>query len=856
MPGAVTTGFGGPISVLGRVDKALFFAGSYVEVPPHGELDFGIGGFSLDAWVRVVRCGPGLLAAVVDKWDPATNTGFAFYVEQSPAGTAFLRLRVNASTFSSTGTFLANANPLQDVGPWVHVAVTVDRAAGVGTFFINGSPAGTFVPPAGTVTNALSMLIGRVRVPGGICELAIDELQLFNRPLTAKEVQEIYQAGAAGKCLQGQICVVKFADYNGDGTQDPGEPGLHGWAFQVQKVNTIVGTITTDQQGQGCLTVEPGSYTVIELGKVGWAPTVPVEKTVDISPGKTITVRFGNVHCFALLPWLCPPPCLWLCPPPCPTPCQELFLCAGDWDDFAAVGPAATDQGQFDQTAIDTHFEHRFTFSVPSGMCVLSATLTVRLRPLGHPLSDNDQIHLTSGGTTWSGAIGPGPYGGTPPPPTLPILLPAGSAVWRQANYPQGYVFTLNLANLPGGVNLLPDLTQHQSLTFYLQDDTAVDWICLRLVLCPCPGEATICITKFNDLNGNGKRDPGEPALPGWTFTVTDQNGNVVGTVTTVPQFPPDAPPDCWNSLVVSAPGTYTITESPKPGWVPTTPSSATVTVLPGQTVPVLFGNKEAPPPACDLKIEKKVSPNPVVVGPAAVQVHVVLTVTNVGTGACPGPTTVTETIPAGLTFVSGTGAGWSCLAFGGNVVCTYPGTIPVGGSTSITLVFTVTAKPGTEIRNCAKVSNANDTNPANNEDCKTIVVTGEVGRCDLAIRKDVRPNPVASGGQVTVVLTITNVGTAACPGPTTVTETIPAGLSFVSASGIGWSCLSFLGNVVCTYPGTIPVGGSTSITLVFTVTARPGTRIENCATVSNPNDANPANNRACVTIAVVEKVR
>jgi hypothetical protein len=34
-------------------------------------------------------------------------------------------------------------------------------------------------------------------------------------------------------------------------------------------------------------------------------------------------------------------------------------------------------------------------------------------------------------------------------------------------------------------------------------------------------GKAQVCIYKFNDLNGDGKRDPNEPPLPGWSFTVS-----------------------------------------------------------------------------------------------------------------------------------------------------------------------------------------------------------------------------------------------------------------------------------------------------------------------------------------------
>ncbi|MDX6384542.1 MAG: hypothetical protein QOK48_2115, partial [Blastocatellia bacterium] len=119
--------------------------------------------------------------------------------------------------------------------------------------------------------------------------------------------------------------------------------------------------------------------------------------------------------------------------------------------------------------------------------------------------------------------------------------------------------------------------------------------------------------------------------------------------------------------------------------------------------------------------------------------------------------------------------------------------------------------------------------------------------KCDLKIEKKVQPTLV-KGQQATATITVTNVGGALCSGPTTVTEAVPAGLTLVSASGPGWVC----SGAVCTYANSIPVNGSVSVTYTFNVTAQPGTAIQNCATVSNQNDNNPANNQSCVTTPVV----
>ena len=165
---------GGPSPVAGEVNGALDFGGSYLEVAPEAELDFGAGDFSIDAWVRPVDCSHGTgghFAAIADKFDVNTNTGFSFYLDQPTLFAANLYLMINGSpVFMSSGTI-----PTQSP-TWSHVAVTVTRplvGAAVGTFYINGLPAGTFTPPTSSVNNTLPLWIGLTRIPNALCENAI-----------------------------------------------------------------------------------------------------------------------------------------------------------------------------------------------------------------------------------------------------------------------------------------------------------------------------------------------------------------------------------------------------------------------------------------------------------------------------------------------------------------------------------------------------------------------------------------------------------------------------------------------------------------------------------------------------------
>lgn len=297
------------MSVPGKVGAgALYFFGPFVQVPHSVDLDFS-GDFTIDAWIRVVDCGHGgggSYAGIVDKWDPNTQTGLSLVVDQPSPATGVLVLQWNGLTWASTNVLPTGANPPANTGPWVHVAVTVDRANSVGLFYVNGAVVGSFAVPAGSITNTMPLWIGRHRLPRGHCELAIDELEIFHRALTPQEILAIYAADSAGKCRPGQpasaqLCVQKFLDLNGNGLWDTNESSLNGWQFVVMDAaSNVVSTLTTGVQGVpgACLTLPAGTYTVTETLLPGWTNTTPLSQTVILQPGQSTNLHFGNRGCF------------------------------------------------------------------------------------------------------------------------------------------------------------------------------------------------------------------------------------------------------------------------------------------------------------------------------------------------------------------------------------------------------------------------------------------------------------------------------------------------------------------------------------------------------------------------------
>lgn len=97
-----------------------------------------------------------------------------------------------------------------------------------------------------------------------------------------------------GDQAAGAISGVVFEDLNGDGTRDVNEPGIGGVAVQW---SGQAGTKSTTTAGDGSYQfagVTPGSYTVIETDPAGFSSTTPNQRTVHLASGGSATAIFGD----------------------------------------------------------------------------------------------------------------------------------------------------------------------------------------------------------------------------------------------------------------------------------------------------------------------------------------------------------------------------------------------------------------------------------------------------------------------------------------------------------------------------------------------------------------------------------
>ncbi|HYN41402.1 MAG TPA: lamin tail domain-containing protein [Thermoanaerobaculia bacterium] len=239
-----------------------------------------------------------------------------------------------------------------------------------------------------------------------------------------------------------------------------------------------------------------------------------------------------------------------------------------------------------------------------------------------------------------------------------------------------------------------------------------------------------------------------------------------------------------------------------------------------------------------DLSLTKVASPDPVLTGGTLTYT---LTVSNAGPVAA-GPTTVTDALPTGVSFVSATGTGWSCVQSTGVVSCD-ASAMPVGAAPAIVVTVTVTATSGT-LTNTAEVSSfLTDSNPLNNT---ATAVTTVTPLADLAVTMTANPAATGPGGTFTHSASVTNLGPSAATAVSLVL-TLPAGA--VAGTIIPGACLAAASTVTCTV-GSLAMGGTFAASVEMTA-ATTGFHLTTGVVSGAESDPNPANNTASATTAV-----
>ncbi len=411
---------------------------------------------------------------------------------------------------------------------------------------------------------------------------------------------------------------VKFNDLDADGERDPEEPTLSNWTIQVfEQVGeelVFLSQTGTDAEGKYKFSLDPGTYVVQEVLKPGWTQTRgnPDPITVDLDDQVT-DIDFGNVEVQGISG----------------TKFEDVDG-DGERDDLEEgvagfIIRLERPDGSL-VTSTETDAEGRYVFDdIEAGDYVVK-----EVEQQGWQITTDNAIDVTFDGTNGVGNIDFGNFetieisgtkyedtngngtrdAGEPGLAgwTIQLDLNAdGTIDDSEVTDANGdYVFEFVGPGDPGAtpIHLVTEVIQpgwvqtqpgpeddleHEVERFSGVDVGGVDFGNFEAI--------DIGGTKFEDEDGDGVRDPGEPGLSGWTIYL-DINENGV-----LDDGEPSTVTDPFGDFLFQdigpitdgfSPASVTIREVDQDGWTPTLSQPTGIAMLSGQDITgVLFGNFE-----------------------------------------------------------------------------------------------------------------------------------------------------------------------------------------------------------------------------------------------------------------------
>ncbi len=203
----------------GKVGQAFSLDGvdDYVEVPDSPSLTPPSSSITLEAWVKPDAVnGNYVIISKYNSNNPSVN-GVSWYLGlDTIIGPGHLRFAIYQNPAVSIARTIDTNNPVLSAGVWQHVAATFDLATQEMKIYVNGVEVPNTLDPTSSIMTSIAdsntpVRIGvAVHVAGNFANFwdgLIDEAGIYNRALSASEIQSIYNAGSAGKCQTLPVCV-------------------------------------------------------------------------------------------------------------------------------------------------------------------------------------------------------------------------------------------------------------------------------------------------------------------------------------------------------------------------------------------------------------------------------------------------------------------------------------------------------------------------------------------------------------------------------------------------------------------------------------------------------------------------
>ncbi len=189
----------GPVTFgSGEVGLAFVFNGTNtaVRIPASPSLNLGLSnGLTLEAWINPSNA---VQPCPICEWNSdGAAYGAAFWIASSGG------LYANVLDTSGNNHIFQTGDNVLTAGVFQHVALVYSKTTGVATLYCNAVVVAQATLGSFTPQTSYNLYLGRRPGPGDPYTLAgsLDEMSAYNRALSASEIQAIYNAGSAGKCL-------------------------------------------------------------------------------------------------------------------------------------------------------------------------------------------------------------------------------------------------------------------------------------------------------------------------------------------------------------------------------------------------------------------------------------------------------------------------------------------------------------------------------------------------------------------------------------------------------------------------------------------------------------------------------
>lgn len=201
-PGTVNSGVSYSAGEVGQTFNFDGTSGS-IPVPASSSLNVGLSnGFTVECWIK-----PSDLSVrhPIVEWGTASAIGVHFYVSHGWYDERPGNLMANIAEGDGIWHPVLTEAGLLNTTTFQHVALTYDKASGVGKLYLNGAIVASADLGSFTPQTSYPLYIGKRPSDSSVALYSglMDETSVYARALSQTEIQAIYNAGASGKCPPG-----------------------------------------------------------------------------------------------------------------------------------------------------------------------------------------------------------------------------------------------------------------------------------------------------------------------------------------------------------------------------------------------------------------------------------------------------------------------------------------------------------------------------------------------------------------------------------------------------------------------------------------------------------------------------